>query len=87
MPVAFGNRIGMRFVLIPAGTFLMGDSEQGLAAVRREVVLTEALYVGVTEVTNAQYRRFRPSHDSAPARLVPGAIASWTLQCCSSATS
>ena len=28
VPVAFENDLGMRFVLIPAGTFLMGSPEE-----------------------------------------------------------
>ena len=68
VPVAFENAIGMRFVLIPAGTFLMGSpaTEEGRDGdeVQHEVVLTKPFYLGVTEVTNAQYRRFRADHDS-----------------------
>jgi formylglycine-generating enzyme required for sulfatase activity len=30
------------------------------------VTLTRPYYVGTTEVTNAQYRRFKPAHHSTP---------------------
>jgi len=66
VPVAFENDLGMRFVLIPAGTFLMGSPGAG----RREsdtpweVTVSQPFYSQITELTNAQYRRFRPDHDS-----------------------
>ena len=69
VPVAFENRVGMRFVLVPAGTFTMGspESEEGGysdESPQHEVVLTRPFYVGVTEVTNAQYRQWKKDHDS-----------------------
>ncbi len=58
----------MRFVLIPAGTFTMGSptTEAGRYddETQHEVMLTKPFYVGVTEVTNGQYRRFKTDHDS-----------------------
>ena len=72
VPVAFENSIGMRFVLIPAGTFTMGSpgTEEGRDddEVQHEVVLTKPFYLGVTEVTNAQYRRCKADHDSGTFR-------------------
>jgi len=67
VPVAFENDLGMRFVLIPAGTFLMGSPEKEVGRGNErehEVTLTTPFYMQVTEVTNEQYRRFRPDHDS-----------------------
>jgi len=67
VPVAFENDLGMRFVLIPAGTFVMGDdpSAPGYFDERRhEVVLGTPFYMGVHEVTNAQFSGFDPEHDS-----------------------
>jgi formylglycine-generating enzyme required for sulfatase activity len=67
--VAFENLIGMRFVLIPGGAFTMGspETEEGRSKdeTQHEVTLTRPYYMGVTEVTNAQFRRFRPLHDSS----------------------
>jgi formylglycine-generating enzyme required for sulfatase activity len=70
----------MRFVLIPAGEFEMGSSEAERAAWLKEhpndkaewfadqtqhrVRLTKAYYLSLHEVTNAEYRRFKASHDS-----------------------
>ena len=68
VPVAFENGIGMRFVLIPAGTFTMGSPpEEGSrdeTETAHEVTLTRPYYLQTTEVTNRQYRRFRPVHHS-----------------------
>jgi sulfatase modifying factor 1 len=70
VPVALENSIGMRFVLIPAGTFKVGspDAEEGRLEqeAQHEVVLTRPYYLGVTEVTNGQYRRFKAGHRSTP---------------------
>ena len=88
VPVAFENSIGMRFVLIPAGTFLMGSPEAevggGDREAQRQVVLTKPFYMQVTEVTNAQYLRCVPSHPTrslyncglAPERL-PASWITW----------
>ena len=43
------EKTGIELVLIPAGTFMMGVNK---------VTIREAFYIGKTEVTNAQYRRF-----------------------------
>jgi formylglycine-generating enzyme required for sulfatase activity len=51
---------GIAFTLIPAGCFNMGSFDVGLVG---EVCL-DAFYLSQHEITNAQFRRFRPSHDS-----------------------
>ena len=55
------NSIGMKLVQIPAGRFSMGspESEQGRYAdeVQHEVTLSKDFYLGVTEVTQAQYQK------------------------------
>jgi uncharacterized protein (TIGR02996 family) len=55
------NSIGMRFALIPPGTFLMGLPEE-------EVHITRAFHLGVSVVTQAEYAKVmgkNPSHFSA----------------------
>ena len=44
------NSIGMKFKLIPAGTFTMGKGDK-----RRKVTVTQPFSMGVFEVTQAQY--------------------------------
>ncbi len=73
VPVAFENEIGMRFVLIPSGTFRMGRRPGAVATEDHKasdeqihrVTLTKAYYLQITEVTNREYRRWRPEHVSA----------------------
>jgi serine/threonine protein kinase/formylglycine-generating enzyme required for sulfatase activity len=65
------NTLGMKFVLIPSGTFLMGskkeeDDETGPGeSPQHEVRISRAFYLGSTEVTQGQYRAIigkNPSH-------------------------
>jgi formylglycine-generating enzyme required for sulfatase activity len=63
VPVEYTNSIGMKFRLIPPGEFLMGAPEDDLDAQPYEkpqhsVTLTQAYYMGTTEVTVGQFRRF-----------------------------
>jgi len=65
----FTNSIGMNFVLIPAGSFMMGSppDEPGRGDDERQhrVTLTKAFYMGVTEVTQRQWQQImgkNPSH-------------------------
>ncbi|MFN5074729.1 MAG: formylglycine-generating enzyme family protein, partial [Planctomyces sp.] len=68
-PATIINSIGMKFVLIPEGTFQMGapfeeefarDDEEP-----HEVTLSTGYYLGVTEVTQGQYEKVmgtNPAH-------------------------
>jgi len=63
--IDLGNGVAMDFVLIPPGEFVMGD----LAGQRDEhsltrVKITRPFWMGICEVTNEQYARFDPTHDS-----------------------
>ncbi len=70
----FTNTIGMRLVRIEAGEFVMGSGKQRPTSeaewkVRdwdespaHQVRISRAFYMGVFEVTNAQYERFDPAH-------------------------
>ncbi len=74
VPVAFENGIGMRFVLIPAGRFLMGsppdEKDHRAEEILHPVHLTRPFYLQATEVTNAQYRRLQDKHATGSARGV-----------------
>lgn len=56
----FTNYIGMKFVLIPKGTFMMGSpsSEKGRRSneTQLEVTLTKGFYMQATEVTQGQWQ-------------------------------
>ena len=63
--VDLGNGVKMDFVLVPAGELVMGDpaggaDERPLTRVR----IDGPFWMGRTEVTNSQYRRFAPMHNS-----------------------
>jgi len=55
-----GGGITMKLVLIPSGKFVMGEGKD-----RPEVIISKPFYMGVTEVTQAQYEAVmgtNPSH-------------------------
>ena len=72
------NSVGMKLVLIPGGRFTMGPNGSTY-----RVTLSKPYYLGVTEVTLGQYRRFRPGHrvegaaDEFNADDRPAALLSW----------
>ena len=57
----FINKIGMKFVLIPAGSFIMGspDSEKGRQKDEKQhkVIISKSFYMSETEVTQGQWDR------------------------------
>ena len=59
---------GQELKLIPSGQFTMGSSRRVQARraneVLRPVRLTKAFYLGIREVTNAEFRAFKPDHKS-----------------------
>lgn len=63
-----GGGVQMELVLIPSGSFLMGspdgELERDSDEKQHRVEITKPFYMGKFEVTNAQYRRFKPDHDS-----------------------
>lgn len=66
-----GNKMMLKFVLIPAGKFVMGED-------KHEVTLTKPYYIGVYKVTQAQFQLImgkNPSTYKGP--NFPVAAASW----------
>jgi formylglycine-generating enzyme required for sulfatase activity len=67
-PRSITTSVGQELRLIPAGRFRMGSprNEQGRRSneVLRDVEISRAFYLGVREVTNAEFRRFDAAHDS-----------------------
>ncbi len=65
VPVAFENRLRMRFVYVPAGTFTMGSPETELFheddEPMRAVTIARPFYVAVTEATWAQSDGWNPA--------------------------
>jgi formylglycine-generating enzyme required for sulfatase activity len=62
------SKAGQELKLVPAGEFTMGSPrrEAGRRAneAQRAVKLERRFYLGLREVTNAEFRQFRPSHRS-----------------------
>ncbi|MFZ2148294.1 MAG: SUMF1/EgtB/PvdO family nonheme iron enzyme, partial [Sedimentisphaerales bacterium] len=56
----FVNSVGMKFVRIEPGSFLMGQKDGGDWDERpvHRVTITRPFWMAVTEVTNAQYEQF-----------------------------
>jgi formylglycine-generating enzyme required for sulfatase activity len=56
----FTNSVGMRFVYIPAGRFIMGSPPDEIGRnefeIQHEVVLSRGFYLQATEVTQAQWQ-------------------------------
>jgi formylglycine-generating enzyme required for sulfatase activity/serine/threonine protein kinase len=62
-PKLIANSIGIKLRLIPAGIFLMGSTDEdkdakGDETPRHSVRITRPFYLGATEVTVGQFRRF-----------------------------
>jgi formylglycine-generating enzyme required for sulfatase activity len=67
LPREVANSLGMKFVLVPAGTFWMGDRGR-----QTQVQLPRDFYIGIYPVTQGQWRAVmgsNPSYLSAPAPL------------------
>ncbi len=62
------NSIGMKLVLIPAGTFTMGSPSgevgRSFREMQHEVTLTKSYFLGVYEVTQDQYEKVMGSNPS-----------------------
>ncbi|MFM7737887.1 MAG: formylglycine-generating enzyme family protein, partial [Planctomycetota bacterium] len=62
------NSIGMKLVLIPKGTFMMGSPESEEARfgdeTQHEVTISKDYYLGVTEVTQGQYEKVMGTNSS-----------------------
>ncbi|MBN2328247.1 MAG: formylglycine-generating enzyme family protein [Candidatus Omnitrophica bacterium] len=58
----------MIMVLIPPGSFLMGspreEKDRRSDETQHEATISRSFYLGKYEITNAQYRTFRPTHTS-----------------------
>jgi len=63
--LAHVNTVGMKFVEIPPGQYTMGPSEE-VPPIRRGISIDKAFYIGVTEITNAQYGALFPDFEPDP---------------------
>ena len=56
--------VAIRLVRIPAGQFVMGDAAGEPDERPQSIQSVKSFWMGVTEVSNAEYRLFDPQHDS-----------------------
>ncbi len=84
MANSFTNKLGMKFVLIPSGSFLMGspETERGRQwnEKRHKVVISKSFYMAETEITQGQWERlvgFNPSSFSKLGKNYPVDTISW----------
>jgi formylglycine-generating enzyme required for sulfatase activity len=70
-PDTLANSLGMKFVRIQPGSFLMGQEKGGDWDERpvHKVTITSHFYMAVTEVTNAQFEQFNPEHRKLRGKL------------------
>jgi sulfatase modifying factor 1 len=67
----FVNSVGMKFVRIQPGQFMMGQEKGGDWDERpvHKVQITQSFAISATEVTNAQYEQFDPEHRELRGKL------------------
>ena len=77
------NTLGMKFVLVKAGTFVMGPDQHRVANIQVEhpVRIAQPYFISVTEVTNAQFQMLvpesKPDARSSPDPDSPVVKVSW----------
>src|ERR1700722_16313977 len=67
-PRNFTNSLGMKFVWIPPGNFLMGspkeEAQRAVNEIQHKVTLTRGFYMGVTTVTQQQWQEVMGNNPS-----------------------
>jgi len=66
------DSLGMRFVLVKGGPFVMGGDDGPADERPARTVELDAYYIGRHEVTNAQFEQFSPGHRSKWREYSPG---------------
>jgi len=59
------NAIGMKFKLIPAGKFMMGDESWGSSFPLHRVKITKPFYLGIYQVTQREWTKVMENNPSA----------------------
>jgi formylglycine-generating enzyme required for sulfatase activity len=83
--IPLGNGTSMTFRRIPAGVYVMGSTDGFADETPRVVTVTNAFWLGETEVRNDQFHAFDPEHDSryqdmfGKDHIVPGWIGNHRL--------
>jgi formylglycine-generating enzyme required for sulfatase activity len=85
VPVAFENAVGIKFVLVPAGEFMMGsaDDEEGRYKVegpQHKVMIKRPFYIAIHQVTQGQWESVtgsRPWEGKHGATNDPANVVNW----------
>ena len=82
----FTNSLGMKFRLIPAGTFIMGSPETEKDRrdneAQHQVAITKAFWIGTTQVTQAQYEKVIGNNPSCfQSELIEGDSSNHPVEC------
>ena len=64
MTISLGEKVDLELVYIPAGRFIMGQPDSFPDEQPKPVTIDKPFFLGRTEITNEQYARFDPKHDS-----------------------
>jgi len=64
MVIPLGDGVNLELVYIPAGRFVMGQPNSFADEHPRFVAIERPFFLGRTEITNEQFARFDPTHDS-----------------------
>jgi formylglycine-generating enzyme required for sulfatase activity len=62
--IQLGDGVQLELVRIPGGVFVMGESDGDTDEQPRRVEISKPFWMGRCEVTNEQFARFDPAHDS-----------------------
>jgi len=66
----YTNSLGMDFIKIEPGIFMMGSEEGDIDEKSSHMVeISKPFYIGVFEVTNEQYEKFHPNHQEERGKL------------------
>src|SRR5580658_652881 len=82
-PKNFTNSIGMKFVWIPPGTFMMGsptsEAKRGGDEIQHKVTLTKGFYMGAYTVTQEEWQEVMGNNPSffIGAKNLPVEAVSW----------
>ncbi len=72
-PQVYTNDLGIQFVYIPGGCFLMGANPDDKYAKKdekpRHRVCLHGFFIGKYEVTNEQFKKYNPKHNSGGGKL------------------
>lgn len=78
IPETYTNSIGMKFILIPSGNFMMGSGDDNREKPVHDVVITKPFYLGIYPVTQYEWKQVMGENPSIfRGKQLPVENASW----------